>query len=235
MTIRTSAPPRPVDVHVEDVEVRGHIVDSLILPKILDCITSGGGAFRIKEITIGQARTDPSYALIEVRAGDAPHLDRILAQIADHGATPVVASDCQLVAADITRAFPEGFYSTTNQRTEIRLAGKWVPVEDQEMDCGIVVDAAHAAARCLPMNEVRVGDAIVVGRAGVRVFPEERLRETADVRVHGQRRLDRETEGAGHPANRPRAGRESRRRRQDADCGGAGRRPYRQRRVSRSS
>jgi lysine-ketoglutarate reductase/saccharopine dehydrogenase-like protein (TIGR00300 family) len=116
--------------------------------------------------------------MIEVRAADARALERILTQIADHGATPINVSDCRLAAADIAQAFPEGFYSTTNQRTEIRLAGKWMPVEDQEMDCGIVVDAAHGRARCLPMNEVRVGDAIVVGRAGVRVFPEERSRET---------------------------------------------------------
>ena len=37
-------------------------------------------------------------------------------------------------------AFPEGFYSTTNQRTEIRLDGHWIEVADQEMDCGIVVE-----------------------------------------------------------------------------------------------
>ncbi len=178
MVIQVIAPSRPAAVHLEDVEVRGHIVDSLILPKILDCITSGGGAFRIKQITIGQARTDPSYALIEVRADQQRALERILAQIADHGATPVNVSECRLVAADVARAFPEGFYSTTNQRTEIRLAGRWVPVDDQEMDCGIVVDAARGVARCLPMNEVRIGDAIVVGRSGVRVFPEERSRET---------------------------------------------------------
>ena len=44
------------------------------------------------------------------------------------------------------------------------------------MDCGILVDLPKATARCVPMNEVRVGDAIVVGHAGVRVFPEERSR-----------------------------------------------------------
>jgi hypothetical protein len=73
-------------------------------------------------------------------------------------------------------AFLEAFYSTTNQRTELRLDGKWIPVADQEMDCGIVVDAAAGTARCLPMNEVRLGELVVVGHAGVRVFPEERAR-----------------------------------------------------------
>ena len=33
--------------HVAEVELRGHIIDSLLLPKILDVVTSRGGAFRI--------------------------------------------------------------------------------------------------------------------------------------------------------------------------------------------
>jgi len=161
---------------VEDVEVRGHIIDSLILPKILDSIAVGGGSFKIKEIMIGQARNDPSHALLEVRADDEQVLQRILAQIADHGAVPTHVRDCCLVGADIAGAFPEDFYSTTNQRTEIRVAGHWLGVTDQEMDCGIVVDVPSMTARCLAMADARVGDRIVVGHAGVRVFPEERSR-----------------------------------------------------------
>lgn len=157
----------------EEVEIRGHIIDSLILPKILDCISANGGSFRIRQIHIGQARSDPSHALVEVHAADDGGLQRILAQIADHGAVPVHATDCELVAADVAGAFPEDFYSTTNQRTEIRLQGKWVPVDAQEMDCGIRV-APSGRARCVPMNEVGLGDRIVVGHGGVRVFPEDR-------------------------------------------------------------
>ena len=161
---------------VEEVEVRGHIIDSLILPKILDSIAGGGGSFKFKEITIGQARNDPSHAVLEVRADDQQILDQILAQIADHGATPTDVHDCCLEAADIAGAFPEDFYSTTNQRTEVRVAGHWLEVADQEMDCGIVVDPQTLSARCLPMADTRVGDRIVVGHTGVRVFPEERSR-----------------------------------------------------------
>jgi lysine-ketoglutarate reductase/saccharopine dehydrogenase-like protein (TIGR00300 family) len=162
---------------VEDVEIRGHVIDSLILPKILDCICAGGGSFRIKKIEIGQTHAEPSHALVEVSAEDQQALDRILAQIADHGAVPVADGDCRFVAVDCEGAFPEDFYSTTNQQTEIRLAGRWVPVADQEMDCGIVVNPLTSTGRCLPMNEARVGDRIVVGHAGVRVFPEERSRD----------------------------------------------------------
>lgn len=162
---------------VEEVEVRGHIIDSLILPKVLDLITAGGGSFRIKKISIGQARYDPSDALVEVRAPTAEALQEILAQIADHGAVPTTQQDCRLVEADVAGAFPENFYSTTNQRTEIRLGGKWREVGLQEMDCGIVVDPQTAAAKCIAMTDVRLGDRIVCGHAGVRVLPEQRTVE----------------------------------------------------------
>src|SRR5438270_303590 len=48
-------------------------------------------------------------------------------------------------------------------------------VEDQEMDCGILVDPEGNAARCVPMADVRKGDRIVVGRKGLRVMPAETL------------------------------------------------------------
>ena len=160
--------------HYEDVQVSGHIIDSLILPKILDVITAAGGSFRIKQITIGQARNDPSFALVEVRAGSDALLQEILAQISDHGAVPTALQDCHQVEADIAGAFPEGFYSTTNQRTEIRVAGHWIEVADQEMDCGIAVDPVTGKARCVAMSDVEQGTQFVIGHAGVRVFPEER-------------------------------------------------------------
>jgi lysine-ketoglutarate reductase/saccharopine dehydrogenase-like protein (TIGR00300 family) len=159
---------------VEDVEVSGHIIDSLILPKILDAITAAGGSFEIKEIAIGHARTDPSHALVQVQAATEERLREILDAILDHGAVPVVTADCRLEAADMPGAFPEGFYSTTNQRTEVRIGGEWIPVGLQEMDCGIAVDLAGAKAWCVPMNDVQIGQQIVVGHSGVRVFPEQR-------------------------------------------------------------
>jgi lysine-ketoglutarate reductase/saccharopine dehydrogenase-like protein (TIGR00300 family) len=158
---------------VEDVEIQGHIIDSLILPKVLDEILTHEGSYVIKDIRVGQRQTDPSYARIEVRANSAERLRTILDTIHDHGAAPVAVRDCQTVPADMDGAFPEGFYSTTSFRTQVRLGGEWIDVEDQEMDCGILVDPEGTAARCIPMTDVRVGNRIVVGRQGLRVFPAE--------------------------------------------------------------
>src|SRR5437667_1291825 len=160
---------------VEDVEIHGHIIDSLLLPKVLDEILTHGGSYVLKDIRVGQRQTDPSYARVEVRAPTAAALQEILDIIHDHGAVPVAARDCAVVAADMDGAFPENFYSTTNYRTQVRLDGEWIDVEDQEMDCGILIDPEGAAARCLPMALVRQGDRLVVGRKGLRVFPAETM------------------------------------------------------------
>src|SRR5579864_6616031 len=92
---------------VEEVEIQGHIIDSLILPKVLDEILTHEGSYVIKDILIGQRQTDPSYARIEVRANSAERLRQILDSIHDHGAAPVAVRDCQTGAADMDGAFPE--------------------------------------------------------------------------------------------------------------------------------
>jgi lysine-ketoglutarate reductase/saccharopine dehydrogenase-like protein (TIGR00300 family) len=158
---------------VEEVEIQGHIIDSLILPKVLDEILMHGGRFVLKDIRIGQRQEDTSYARIQVRAAHGAALREVLDAIHDHGAVPTADRDCQTAIADMDGAFPENFYSTTNYRTQVRLGGEWIDVEDQEMDCGILIDPEGGAARTIPMVQVCKGDRIVIERQGLRVFPSE--------------------------------------------------------------
>ena len=160
--------------HFEEVEVAGHIIDSLILPKILDEIITLGGRFRVLEMRVGERRQDPSYARLQVEADSDAELEKILASITRHGANPIHAQDATLEPADLDGAFPEGFYCTSNEDTEVRVDGHWMPVGLQEMDCGIRVAADRKSAECVPMLEVRRGDLVVVGRRGVRVNPQEK-------------------------------------------------------------
>jgi lysine-ketoglutarate reductase/saccharopine dehydrogenase-like protein (TIGR00300 family) len=159
--------------YLEEVELHGHIIDSLILPKVLDEILTHGGSYTLKEMRIGKRQADPSYVRIGVQADDPATLEEILGVIHDHGASITAAQDCVTEAADMDSAFPVKFYSTTNYRTQVRLGGEWVDVEDQEMDCGILIDPEGGAARCIAMIDVRKGDHIVVGRQGLRVVPTE--------------------------------------------------------------
>jgi len=154
----------------EVVEVSGHIIDSLLLPKIMDEILTHGGVYELQQIDVGQRPADPSYARIKVQAKTAGELEDILELIHDHGATPLNQEDCSIEPADMDGAFPEAFYSTTNHRTQVRWKGQWQEVQDQEMDCGITLDPKTGVARCIPMLDVRKGLPIVVGHRGIRVL-----------------------------------------------------------------
>src|SRR5438132_7673876 len=106
---------------VEEIELQGHIIDSLLLPKVLDEILTRGGSYVIKEIKLGKRQVDPSYTRIEIKADTHDQLDDILRAIHDHGAVSTTLRDCETEPADMNGAFPERFYSTTNYRTQVRL------------------------------------------------------------------------------------------------------------------
>ena len=73
----------------ETIELRGHIIDSLILPKVLDQILTRGASFKIVEIKIGQRRADQSFARIEVTAQTSDALDELILRLKQHGAESV--------------------------------------------------------------------------------------------------------------------------------------------------
>src|SRR5260221_5864808 len=96
-----SAPSAKKTDHVEEVELQGHIIDSLLLPKVLDEILTRGGAYVLKEIKLGKRQIDPSYARIEIKAESQPQLDEIKAAIHDHGAVSTTQHDCEIELADM--------------------------------------------------------------------------------------------------------------------------------------
>jgi lysine-ketoglutarate reductase/saccharopine dehydrogenase-like protein (TIGR00300 family) len=165
----------------ELVELRGHIVDSLLLPKVLDEVIARDGRFEIDELRVGRQREDPSFARIRVEAPDDARLDEILLRIQEHGAELVHTSDAQLEPAPADGVFPDQFHVTSNQRTEVRVDGAWVPVAPVRMDCGIVVEPGAGTARTARFAQVREGDRVVVGHRGVRVEPLQRDVRKADV------------------------------------------------------
>ena len=161
----------------ETVLLSGHIIDSLILAKVLDTILMMGGTFDLEEVSIGKTRNEPSRARIIVRASSRNLLADILQAIQPHGASVDRELDCQSKPAPSDGVFPEDFYATTHLPTQIRIAGQWLDVEGIEMDLGIVVNPKKTGASAMPMGNVRRGDLVVTGRTGIRVTPLQRPQE----------------------------------------------------------
>jgi lysine-ketoglutarate reductase/saccharopine dehydrogenase-like protein (TIGR00300 family) len=165
----------------EIVELHGHIIDSYALPRIMDEVMDRGGEFVIQDIRVGRRKDEPSFARIQISAPTQELLELLIDQALRIGALPEDVEQVNLVPAPADGVFPEGFYSTTNLETAVRVAGQWVRVEWPEMDCAIAVDASIGRAWTVALSDVKRGEQIVIGHDGVRVTPLERPRTQPQV------------------------------------------------------
>ena len=159
----------------DTIEAQGHLIDSGLLSAIFDKIIEFKGSYEILQFDIGRTNDDPSRIQMRVTVTDRAALDDLLQQITTFGAHPVRERDADVRPAEKDRCVPDDFYSTTNHRTQVRLEGRWVDVDKQRMDAVIVVDGNRAA--CRKLRDVKSGELVVCGHAGIRVTPEFKERD----------------------------------------------------------
>ena len=165
----------------ETIELRGHIIDSLILPKVLDQILTSGGNFKITEINIGRKRADQSFARIEVSAETGEALDELILRLRQQGAEVLERANAQVASAPADGVFPSDFYVTTNQQTFVRSDGKEIEVSPAMINSAIALDRKKGTARAVKFFDVNKGDEIVIGHQGVRVVPVQRATTHTDL------------------------------------------------------
>jgi len=163
------------------LEVRGHLIDSMILTRIFDKIMDLKGDFNVLEFKIGKRKNELSYARLMVHGKNKKHLDQLLATLYIEGAQPVVIEEVLVKPAPEDMVMPSDFYSTTNNSTQIYYSNEWIGVRNMMMDKCIAIDIKLRTAECKMIREVRKGDMIVVGERGVKVLPEERPRQGIDI------------------------------------------------------
>jgi lysine-ketoglutarate reductase/saccharopine dehydrogenase-like protein (TIGR00300 family) len=163
----------------EDVVVEGHLIDSQIVSHIMDDIIELGGEFETLSFDVGRTNEDVSRAVVRVIGPDQATLDCIVLAVQERGAVPLDQSDAAWEPAPADGVFPEGFYSTTNMETWVRLRGEWLQLEGAEMDLAIRVDPDARTADLVALNDVHAGELLLVGHRGLRIIPVERPREKA--------------------------------------------------------
>ena len=164
----------------EIVELRGHILDSPVLPKILDLIMAFGADYEIETIQIGHSRRDQSFARIRIVATNEKALEEILEQVTRSGAALSRMENAAVEPAPRDGVLPDDFYATTNLPTEVLIDNHWIKTSNAEMDCALVVSPpgkpknSRTRVSSLRMHRVKKGDLVVVGHAGIRVEPTRR-------------------------------------------------------------
>jgi lysine-ketoglutarate reductase/saccharopine dehydrogenase-like protein (TIGR00300 family) len=164
-----------------EIELRGHIIDSLTLPRVWGAIEDAGAHFQVREMTIGASENETSYTRIEITAESDDKLEELLNELRQLGATDVEARDAATQRVTGTGILPDAFYATTNLPTSVRVDGRWLEVDNIEMDVAIVVDRVAGIAHGCPMHAVQAGDEVVVGFEGIRVEPLERPRASREI------------------------------------------------------
>ncbi len=157
----------------ETVEITGHLMDSGVLSRVLDDIREYSGDWVITKIDVGREASDTSTAFLKVTAESDDEMQRLLMRMQTRGANLVDPGEATVAPAEQDGVFPDGFYSTTNLETQVRINGRWYDVTNPEMDCGLVVDTDDAGQPIrlytLPMSDVRTGMSVVTGASGIRV------------------------------------------------------------------
>ena len=159
----------------DTIEAEGHLIDSGHLSAIFDKIIEYRAQYEILKFDIGRTNDDPSRIEMRISAPDSQQLDELLQQLTTWGCHPVRERDALLKPAEKDRCVPDDFYSTTNHRTHVRVAGRWREVEHQRMDAVIVIENGRPV--CRKLRDVKASDSIVCGHEGIRVTPEFRERD----------------------------------------------------------
>src|SRR5580693_3637233 len=114
----------------EVVEAEGHLIDSHIMENIFDKVVEYHGRFEVQEFRIGRTNVEPSRLRMLVETPDAASLSHLLESLLELGCSPVDSGDAELRAVERDCCAPEDFYSTTNHRTQVRVAGVWIETEN---------------------------------------------------------------------------------------------------------
>ncbi len=152
----------------EVVQMQGHLIDSGALSRALDDILESGADYEIQDLVFGKTKNDESRARIVISHDDDTALNDLLVRLQNHGVNPVETSDAETIPAPMDGVFPEGFHSSTNFETFVRISGEWILVQNPEMDCGLVLRDGQVTT--VPMSDVLAGEPVVIGFLGVKVI-----------------------------------------------------------------
>lgn len=182
----------------QEIQVKGHLIDSSILTKIFEVIMDMQGEFNVSEFDVGKKKMDPSFAKLTIYAKSQKQLERIIQAVNRQGAVSPKQSEVKVAFATKDMVMPDDFYSTTNNHTQVFYKNKWIRVDNMMMDkCIVIKEEQHTKnnnkkkrrqrqgddvyATCVPIREVKKRDKIVVGDTGVRITPPERPREGVNI------------------------------------------------------
>jgi hypothetical protein len=150
------------------VALTGHLIDSLILTKVIDIIQAQGGSYRTNVLHVGNRKQDFSHVNLTISAPNAQVMDDILDLIAPHGAKLAASESATLAPVTSAGRAPEDAYPVGRLPKVICLNDQSLTVENAEADLLVlVVDPANGQVAVCRQADLQPGQQVVIGAQGL--------------------------------------------------------------------
>lgn len=150
----------------KNIELEGHIFDSLTLSKVMDTIQDGGGEFRINHLRRGHNKNDSSAASIKVFAPNDDTLNSILEAVSPYGVKVAGDDNASVATCEADGVLPANAVKMYVPKA-VYVDNNWLPVESVDGDWVITVTADNKTL-LKKAKKVEKGDRVVTGYQGVR-------------------------------------------------------------------
>lgn len=145
------------------VELKGHLIDSLTLSKVIDRVQQLGGDYRLNDIRIGSLKKDISAISMTLIAQDAQSLQQLLAAITPYGATPEENDAVNTIVCSQEGVCPDEAYVVKLPK-QAHVDGAWKPLSNGGQWV-LVLDGGQPVMK--PVSKLHQGDLLVCGTHGL--------------------------------------------------------------------
>lgn len=148
------------------LELHGHLIDSLILAKVIDRIQLSGYDYVLADLRVGTRKQDLSVAQIQVWAPSSEDLETLISELKVHGVHLVANEEAEFASVTEAGLAPEGAYTRHLPATEVLYKGQWTQVQGSQAVWVIVL--RNAGPELVRERELMVGEKVLVGQRGLR-------------------------------------------------------------------
>ncbi|MBS2034979.1 hypothetical protein JST97_08320 [bacterium] len=148
------------------LELHGHLIDSLILAKVIDRIQLSGYDYVLADLRVGVRKQDLSVAQIQVWAPSSEELEALVTELRIHGVHLVANEEAEFAPVDQAGRAPQDAYARYMPVSEVLYKGRWTPVQGSRAVWVIVL--RNAGPELVREQDLAVGDKVLVGQRGLR-------------------------------------------------------------------
>lgn len=157
-----------VETLSQTIELKGHLIDSLTLSKVIDRIQQLGGDYQLNDIRIGSLKKDISAITMTLLAPNQALMQQLLESLTPYGIAQTETANATFTVCTQDGEAPENAYQIKHPHQlqhkgvlrPIQQGGTWVIVLEND-------STQQPNAVLKPLHAVRKGDQLLQGTQGL--------------------------------------------------------------------